>query len=196
MLPYLVVNIYTAITTMKIAVYCSSKENISPIYSEAAQIIGQWIGNHHATLIYGGMDLGLMKIIANEVKHNGGKTVGVIPVTRKSGRNILNDENIIVDDLNQRKAKMMMLANHFVVLPGGYGTLDEFISTFTSLSFAGNKSKKIILLNLNGLFDLTLAQLKLFVDNNLLDPKHMQHIKVVTSIQECCNILDQLNNHK
>lgn len=177
---------------MKIAVYCSSKSNISAQYYESAQNVGKWIGAHNATLIYGGIDLGLMREVATATKSHGGKVVGVVPVSRKQGINLINDENIIVDDLNERKAKMLMLADTFVVLPGGYGTIDEFISTFTSLSFINDKSKTIILLNQDGLYDHSLAQLKVMIDNSLMEYKHMQRIKVATTVQECCRLLEQI----
>lgn len=181
---------------MKIAVFCASKDNIDPLHNEAAKIVGQWIGAHKASLVYGGMNFGLMKIVANQAKNYGAKVVGVIPITHKNAHAPLNDENILVSDLNERKAIMTTLSDIFVVLPGGYGTLDELITTFTSLSFARNKSKKIIIININGLFDHTIAQLKAFADIHLMEPNLLHRINVVTNVNECCLLLDKFHKNK
>ena len=184
---------------MKVAVYCSSKSDLSSQFIESAKMVGEWIGSNNATLVYGGIDLGLMKEVATATKLHKGKVVGIVPVTRKSSYNKQNDENIIVTDLNERKAKMVLLSDVFVVLPGGYGTLDELMSTFTSLSFVSNKTKTIILLNQNGLYDNTLAQLNVMIANGLMDSKLMQYIKVATSGEECCKLLEQCKiaiNHR
>ena len=145
---------------MKIAVYCSSREKIDAQYKESAKTIGECIGAHGATLIYGGVDRGLMSIVSQGVRDAGGRTVGIVPRLRQEVRNVLDDEMIAVDDLNERKALMLSMSDLFIVLPGGYGTLDEFVSTFTSLAFAGNKTKEIIVLNQNNIFDTTLTMVR------------------------------------
>ena len=177
---------------MKIAIYCSSREDIDPQYIKSAEKIGAWIGSHAATMIYGGMNFGLMKVAATAVKSNGGRVVGVVPVTRKLDSSALNDETIIATDLNDRKAKIIMFSDVFVVLPGGYGSLDEFIATFASLSFVGNQSKTIILLNQNGLYDPTLQQFRLMIENKMMDPTLLQRVNVVATAQECCEMLELL----
>lgn len=191
MLPYLVKHI----KIMKVAVYCSSKNDIASHHVENANIVGKWIGINKATLIYGGINLGLMKEVADVAKSHGAKVVGIVPVSRKNNTFLRNDENIIVDDLNDRKAKMIMLADAFIVLAGGYGTLDEFISTLTSLSFANDKTKSIIVLNYGGLFDHTMAQLKLMAQNGLMNHDILQRVKIATTATECCNLLNQCKSH-
>ncbi|MBQ3604677.1 MAG: TIGR00730 family Rossman fold protein [Muribaculaceae bacterium] len=180
---------------MKVAVFCSSKSDINPQHIKNATIVGEWIGLNNATLIYGGIDLGLMREVANTAKFYGGKIVGIVPVTRKSKSFPKNDENIFVDDLNDRKAKMITLADVFVVLAGGYGTLDEFISTLTSLSFANDKTKSIIVLNFGGLFDHTLDQLKLMAQDGLMDSNILHRVKIATTATECCELLQQCKSH-
>ena len=180
---------------MKVAVYCSSKNDIASQHIENANIIGKWIGTNKTTLIYGGINLGLMKAVADTAKSLGGKVVGIVPVSRKNNTYPKNDENIIVDDLNDRKAKMIMLADVFVVLAGGYGTLDEFISTLTSLSFANDKTKSIIVLNYNGIFNHTFAQLKQMTQNGLMDSNILQRVKIAITATECCELLQQCKSH-
>lgn len=181
---------------MRIAVYCSSRENIDVCYKESAQKIGECIGSNSASLIYGGVDKGLMKIVATAVKQNGGRVVGVVPVTRQEVRNVHDDEMIISSDLNDRKAKMLRLSDLFIVLPGGYGTLDEFVSTFTSLAFVQNQTKQIILLNQNHLFDATLAQFQTMIDEGMMEKELLQRVKVVTNAYECCSMINQFIQKK
>lgn len=181
---------------MKIAVYCSSRENINTCYKESAQIIGECIGSNSASLIYGGVDKGLMKIVSAAVRQNGGETVGVVPVSRQNVRNEFDNEMIIASDLNDRKAKMLRLSDLFIVLPGGYGTLDEFISTFTSLAFEQDETKQIIVLNQNHLFDATLAQFQAMIDERMMEKELLQRVKVATTAHECCVMINQFIQNK
>ena len=181
---------------MRIAVFCSSRENIKEQYKESARTIGHWIGEHSCTLVYGGVDKGLMHIVANEVKTAGGRTVGIVPVTRLGVRNVRDDEMITSTDLNDRKAKMLRLCDLFIVLPGGYGTLDEFVSTFTSLAFAGNKTKEIIVLNQNNIFDTTLAQFQVMINEGMMEKELLQRVKVATTAQECCAMMNRFIHNK
>lgn len=177
---------------MRIAVYCSSRKDIPQKYHSTASIVGQWIGSHNASLIYGGMDLGLMKTVATSASNAGGRIVGVVPVKEKAMALSLNDEEVLAFDLNDRKAKLILLGDVFVVLAGGYGTLDELISTFSFLTFAGDTHKTIILVNEDGLYDPILSQLKLMIEQNLLSTQNMSRLKVVANAQECCQLLETL----
>lgn len=177
---------------MRIVVYCSSRENIPHSYRETAENIGKWIGDHGATLVYGGMNLGLMKIVADQVHRAGSRVVGVVPVKEKAKAFDGNDEEILAMDLNDRKAKMILLGDVFVVLAGGYGTLDEWISTFSFLTFAGDTNKTIIVVNEDGLYDPLLAQLRLMLDRHLLSVNNLSRLKIASSAQECCEILETL----
>ncbi len=181
---------------MRIAVYCSSREEIDICYKESAQLIGECIGSHAASLIYGGVDKGLMRIVSSAVRQKGGRVVGIVPVARQSVRNMLDDEMIISCDLNDRKAKMLYLSDLFIVLPGGYGTLDEFVSTFTSLAFAQNKTKQIILLNQNHLFDATIAQFHAMIDEGMMEEELLNRVKIATTAHECCLMISQFIKNK
>ena len=174
---------------MKIAVYCSSREKIDAQYKEWAKTIGECIGAHGATLIYGGVDRGLMSIVSQGVRDAGGRTVGIVPRLRQEVRNVLDDEMIAVDDLNERKALMLSMSDMFIVLPGGYGTLDEFISTYTSLTFAQDDTKQIIVLNQNHIYDATMEQFQKMIDEGMMEIELLQRVKVATTAQECCSLI-------
>ena len=176
---------------MNIAVYCSSRENINPQYKESAQVIGECIGKHSATLVYGGVDKGLMSIVSQAVRSAGGRTVGIVPESRQNLRNTCDDEMILSSDLNDRKAKMLRMSNLFIVLPGGYGTLDEFVSTYTSLTFEQDATKQIIMLNQNGIFDATMAQFQKMIEEGMMEKELLHRVKVAISAQECCLLIDE-----
>ena len=177
---------------MNVVIYCSSKENISQEYKTTAASIGQWIGSHNATLVYGGIDLGLMKIAATETRNAGGRAIGIVPIDRKAMEYPHNDESIYVADLSERKARLIELGDVFIVLPGGYGSLDEWMSTLATLAFTNDTRKTIIVVNQNGLFDNTITQLHTMIDDNLMHPYCMQRMKIVASANECCEILQSL----
>ncbi len=175
---------------MRIVVYCSSRENIPKKYFESAARIGQWIGEHGATLVYGGMNLGLMRTVATETHNAGGRIVGVVPVKEKAKALDINDEEVLAYDLNDRKAKLILLGDIFVVLAGGYGTLDEWISTFSFLTFAGDSNKTIIVLNQDHLFDPMIEQFNIMLEQGLLSKENLQRLKIATTTDECIKILE------
>lgn len=178
---------------MRIAVYCSSRENLPQSYKDDADLIGNYIGNRKHTLVYGGIGIGLMKVVASAVGRSGGRIVGVVPVTKRQMCNSDNDENILTRDLSDRKARMVMISDLFVVLPGGYGTLDELVSTFSFLTFIGDCGKRIILLNSDGLFNPLLSQLRLMAEKGLMNGDAIkERIMVVASAHECCELIGNI----
>lgn len=175
---------------MKIAVYCSAARNLPEHWIKAAEDVGVWIGRHGAELVYGGVDAGLMTVVAKSTKKHGGRVTGVVPVLRFDQECRYNDVRIPTADLASRKRVLQLLGDVFVVLPGGYGTLDEFISTFAHISFTGLE-QPIILFNDGGLFDPTLAQLRLFEERGVMRHGLLDKIIVVGSGQELIRALDR-----
>lgn len=174
---------------MKIVVYCSSKEDINQVYKEDAALIGHRIGASGAELVYGGIGKGLMRIVATETLSAGGRVVGVVPVARRSMAFEDNTETIMARDLNDRKNRMIVLGDAFVVLSGGYGTLDELLSTFAFLTFTGDTCKKIVVINRDGLFDPVFEQLQLMASRGLLDAEIIGRIGIASDADECCRML-------
>ena len=144
---------------MKIAVYCSSRNDLPQEYVNLAQSLGQWIGSNGHTLVYGGVNAGLMHITAQAVHDSGGHIVGIIPECFKHRADVLNDELITTRDLNDRKSRMIAMADAFVILPGGIGTIDEWISTLAQLTISDNDNRGIIVANHEGMYDGTIRQL-------------------------------------
>lgn len=117
-----------------------------------------------AVLVYGGVDAGLMHTAAEAAKRAGAHVVGIIPDVFSDRTDALCDEFLLVNDLAVRKAKMIDAGDIFVVLPGGIGTLDEWISTVSQISVNmkhdPNASKPILVWNHNGVFTATGEQLR------------------------------------
>ncbi|RXK82831.1 LOG family protein [Filimonas effusa] len=137
-----------------VAVFCGSRKGASPLYEQHAAELGSLLGQRKITLIYGGGNKGLMSALANAAMHAGGKVVGVMPEALVAMEN--QHEGIselhVVEDLPARKQMMYDLADAAIVLPGGYGVLDEMFEMLTWNSGTVYQ-KKIILLNTAGYYN-------------------------------------------
>lgn len=122
----------------------------------------------------------------------GGRVVGVVPTRRRDWASPYNDIVVPTSDLNERKGTMQLLADAFVVLPGGYGTLDEFSTSFSYINFTDQPDKHIVLFNPDGLYDPLLEQLQRMVDAGLLRPSAMDILRVVTEPEQITEALDEI----
>lgn len=137
-----------------IAVYCGSSLGSSEIYKEQAILLGKFLAKNNITLIYGGASVGIMGTIADAILAEGGSVIGVIPAFLEKREIAHKDltELIRVDNMHERKAKMMELADGFIALPGGPGTLEEFFEVFT-WNQIGLLQKPCGILNINGYYN-------------------------------------------
>lgn len=174
-----------------VVVYCSSREKIPQEHKNCAAALGAWIGSNGHTLVYGGVHAGLMSITAQAVHDNGGRVVGVIPKMFLYRRSELNDELITTEDLNDRKSRMIETGDVYVVMPGGVGTLDEWISTLSHNLSAGN-NKKIVVVNLDGVFDWQIKQIAVTASSPFAHGDIMSRMIIVASTEEMINRLDEL----
>jgi hypothetical protein len=144
-----------------ICVYCGSGPGLNPAYAEAARAFGRILAESRIGLVYGGGNLGLMGEIARSVLHHGGHVTGIIPgfLSEREHMLIEAQELIVVEDMHQRKQLMFVKSDAFVALPGGLGTLEEFVEQLT-WSQLGRHSKPIVLVNIQDFWDplLTLFQ--------------------------------------
>jgi len=118
---------------MRICVFCGSNIGHNPIYSEAARELGQTLAAQSIELIYGGGRVGLMGIVADATLNAGGMAIGVIPrslVEVEIHHNKLTELHVVTT-MHERKAKMAELADGFIALPGGVGTLEEIFEQWT-----------------------------------------------------------------
>lgn len=137
-----------------IAVFCGSSAGASSVYIEKAKEFGKELAKRDITLVYGGASVGVMGAVADAVLDEGGQVIGIMP-TFLEQREISHkrlSKLIVVDSMHERKAKMAELADGFVALPGGPGTLEEFFEIFTWAQL-GLHQKPCGLLNINHYFD-------------------------------------------
>lgn len=166
---------------MNIAVYCSARTAIAPECFTDARTLGEWIGSHGHTLVYGGLAMGLMDAVATSTASAGGKVIGVVPATRMERQHPANTVNIPVCSLHERKQTMEEQADLFVALDGGYGTLDEVMSALASMSFF-NEPKPLLLLNRDGLFNPLMDMLGEMVRRGLMFPEMLARITLCPAV--------------
>ncbi|WP_410769931.1 TIGR00730 family Rossman fold protein [Fontibacillus sp. BL9] len=157
----------------RIAVFCGSSAGASDVYRQGAVALGKELAARGLTLVYGGSSIGLMGSVADSVLEHGGQAIGVLPVFLEN-REIAHknlSQLVIVDSMHERKAKMAELADGFVVLPGGTGTMDEFFEIFTWAQL-GLHSKPCGLLNINHYYDPLIAMFNHMADEQFLQEKY------------------------
>lgn len=169
----------------RLSVYCGSNVGSSPVYAETAARLGASLAAREIGLVYGGGNVGLMGVLADAVLAGGGSVTGVIPehLVRAEVAHRGLTELIVVSSMHDRKACMSDLADGFVVLPGGFGTLDE---TFEALTWGqlGLQSKPVVLLDVEGFFDPLLAMMDRAVDAGFLRPAHRMLAQRARTVDE------------
>ena len=179
---------------MNIAVYCSSRNDLPQEYVNLAETLGNWIGTNHHTLVYGGVNAGLMHITAQAVHNSGGHIVGVIPEVFHYRLDPLNDEVVTTRDLNDRKSRMIAMADAFVILPGGIGTIDEWISTLAQITINDQDNRGIIVANHNNMYDGIIRQLIDSGDSIFARGKNLNRSIIVGDATQMIEQLTKLQN--
>jgi uncharacterized protein (TIGR00730 family) len=154
-----------------ICVYCGSNFNGDPVLRTAIENLAQAMTDQNITLVYGGGSVGVMGVIADEVLKRYGKVTGVIPqflLDKEVGHKSLS-QMIVTDNMHERKQTMADLSDGFIVLPGGFGTLEEFFEVLTWLQL-GLHGKAIGVLNVGGFYDPLFAQMDVMVQHRFLKP--------------------------
>lgn len=181
---------------MNIAVYCGSNPGDNVAYAEAAQELGTWIGTHGNTLVYGGSSVGLMGIVSMACLEAGGEVRGVEPqffIDAGVAQHNLT-ELFVVETMSERKAKMIELADVFVALPGGVGTLEE-ISEIMSRIRLNMTEGPCFLLNIDHFYDGLALLLDAMVDSDFMEQADRDQIMFPTSIHELLANLSTLQNN-
>ncbi len=144
-----------------VAVFCGSKNGQNPVYARHAAELGKLIAVLGLKLVYGGGNRGLMGVVANAVLANEGKAMGVMPkiLVDWEQQHAGLTELAIVPDMHTRKKMMYDMCDAAIVLPGGFGTLDEFFEMITWNQLKIH-DKKIYILNSNGFYNSLLSHLK------------------------------------
>ncbi|WFF37817.1 TIGR00730 family Rossman fold protein [Moraxella nasibovis] len=166
-------------TLNNIAVYCGSNFGNTPDYYHAAKLMGQTLATQHIRLIYGGGNVGLMGTIADSVLAHGGEVTGVIPtfLKQKEVAHTALNELIETADMATRKYKMIELADGFIAMAGGIGTLEELYEVLSLLQLRQH-DKPVGILNTHGFFDPFLASLQKYADEGFMPQANLDLICV------------------
>jgi uncharacterized protein (TIGR00730 family) len=176
-----------------ICVYCGSADHVHADYLMAARRMGETLARRGLTLVYGGGRTGLMGALADAALQSGGQVIGVIvesmntPALAHPGVTRLEVTTLI----HQRKARMYELADAYIALPGGFGTLDELFETLTWAQI-GVHAKPVGVLNVNGYFDPLLAMLDRAEKEGFVFPEHRQSLLCAAQPDA---LLDAMKNH-
>ncbi|OGG95235.1 MAG: Rossman fold protein, TIGR00730 family [Candidatus Lambdaproteobacteria bacterium RIFOXYD2_FULL_50_16] len=168
----------------RVCVFCGSAMGTRPEFEGWALSIGSWIAENGFGLVYGGASVGLMGVLANACLTQGGQVTGVIPkhlakeeIVHPGLQNLLE-----VDNMFDRKSIMLKYSDLFVVLPGGFGTLDELFEVVT-LAQLKQHDKPVILFNGEGFFDPLLMQLNQMVVSGFIKEKYLALLHIAKDLQ-------------
>jgi uncharacterized protein (TIGR00730 family) len=162
-----------------VCVFCGSHEGRGEIYRSAARGFGEELARRGLRLVFGGGRVGLMGVVADTVMANGGEAVGVIPrflMEREVGHGSVTELRV-VETMHERKAAMAELADAFVALPGGVGTLEEIFEVWT-WELLGLHTKPVGILQVGSFFDPLLAYLDRTVEEGFVSTAHRRLLKV------------------
>lgn len=167
---------------MRICVYCASSQECDRIYHDAATALGRLLAEAGATVVYGGGAVGLMGSLANGALAAGGDVVGIIPrfMTEVEWQHPGLASLEVVEDMRERKHRLLTGSDAVVALPGGCGTLEELFEALT-LKRLGLYFNPIVLVNTNG-FYAPLQQFMLrMIEQRFMNPEHAQMWTLVDS---------------
>ncbi|MFG6119959.1 LOG family protein [Thalassobacillus sp. B23F22_16] len=157
----------------KIAVFCGASMGASDVYAQGAKALGKVMARQNITLVYGGSSVGMMGTIADAVLEENGQAIGVMPgfLDEKEHTHQHLSELIMVDSMHERKAKMAELADGFIVMPGGAGTMEEFFEIFTWAQL-GLHRKPFGLYNINQYYEPLVALFNHMAKERFLAEEH------------------------
>ena len=176
----------------RLAVYCGSAPGSTPNFSGATRATAKAMTDAGVDLVYGGGRLGLMGLIADSVLANGGKVFGVIPeaLVDLEVAHTGCTELYRVANMHERKAKMTDLADAFLALPGGIGTLDELFEAW-SWNALGYHAKPFCLLNVDGFWDGLIEFCDHAHQSGFMSPQRRQQLLVAATPDEALKLLDE-----
>jgi uncharacterized protein (TIGR00730 family) len=175
---------------MNVCVFCGSSKGKNPVFAEAAKELGTLLAKNSHSLIYGGGNVGLMGIVADSVMRNNGEVIGIIPqflMDREVGNNQITRLEV-VQSMHQRKQRMADLANAFIALPGGWGTLEEVAEILTWRQL-GLITQPVILLNINEFYSSLIQQLRLMFEQGFVREVHLDNLKIASTPQEAISLI-------
>lgn len=171
-----------------VVVFCGSKSGKNDLYVEHSKQLGHLLASHKLKLIYGGGSVGIMGAIANSVLDNGGEVVGIIPkllVEWEQQHNHLTELHI-TEDMHARKKLLYEMADAAIILPGGYGTLDELFELITWNNLKIHQ-KKVYILNTANFYNAIIQHIELMQQEGFLYENWQERIVVCTTPADLVN---------
>jgi uncharacterized protein (TIGR00730 family) len=176
-----------------ICVFCGANFNGDPVLKEAIELLAEVMVSKDITLVFGGGKVGVMGLIADAVLARGGKAIGVIPgflMDKEVGHTGLTELHV-VENMHQRKQMMNDLCDGIIMLPGGFGTLEEFFEVLTWLQL-GLHHHPVGVLNVNGFYDNLLMQMDVMVEQRFLKPANRQLVMTSADAIELVNLMESV----
>ena len=177
-------------TIKKISVFCGAHLGKSPEYKIAAEQIGKLMAEKNLEVIFGGGNVGLMKVVADTAIENGGKVTGITlrSLHEFELTNPIINETIITNSLFERKEKFLDMSDAFIVLPGGVGSMDELLEVMVSNQLGGI-NKPVGLLNIDGYYHGFLEWLQRSVDDEFVSIENQKQVLVSNNAEELLEII-------
>ncbi len=177
----------------KICVYCGSRKPVDKQISTLAEQLGSFIARKDWILVYGGGKVGMMGIIADACLEAEGEVIGIIPTALKKAEVVHTGVTTLheTQDMHTRKALMESLSDAFVVLPGGFGTMDEFFEILTWRQL-GIHNKPIFLINKNGYYNGLIEFVEKGLDEDFLQERSTSLFTIVPDLEQC---IEELENY-
>lgn len=180
----------------RICVFCGSRLGRNGNYQAGAVALGKALAGHEIGLVYGGSSIGLMGVLADTVLDHGGEVIGVLPAnfSNREQKHHKLTELHIVETMHERKALMADLADAFIAMPGGYGTLEEVLEQLTWNSI-GLHSKPVGLLNVDRFFAPFIELIQHIADEGFLQQDRLQRLYIADTPDALLSSLNVLHRN-
>lgn len=175
-----------------VTIYSSMATNLPPEYYTAARELGAALGEAKLNIVYGGSNRGIMGTIADAALDHGAHVTGIFPNVPKllPTKHTGLSDTVLVNEMHERKREMYQRADAFIVMPGGYGTLDEVFEVLT-LRKLDLHEKPVFFFNQNGFWQPMMSMLAHFISLRTMNPEHLSYFTFVQSVPELMALLKQ-----
>ncbi len=180
-------------TIRSVCVFCGAQNAVPEDHLELARNLGKEMASRELALVYGGGDCGLMGAVANSMLEEKAWVTGVFPESLRyieKEHQSLN-EIIIVDSMHTRKELMYKKSDVFIVLPGGFGTLDELFEILTWKQLQLH-TKPIVIVNHNGYWDHLESLMNNIIDKGFAKEENRKYFQIVNTLEECLSAIDEM----
>ena len=177
-----------------ICVFCGANFNGDPLLKQAVELLADVMVSKDITVVYGGGNVGVMGLLADAVMDRGGKVIGIIPqflMDKEVGHKGITELRI-VENMHQRKQLMNDLCDGIIMLPGGFGTLEEFFEVLTWLQL-GLHNHPVGILNINGFYDMLLKQMDVMVEQRYLKSANRKLVLASVDPIELVNLMENID---